>query len=242
LTTTTLLFNHMALPRFFVDKLSVDDKRVIFDEASARHIVQVLRMEAGEEMLVTNGQGILLTAVLDQAGKKTAEARVHSAEIIAARPVRTCIAISLIKNSSRFEWFLEKAGELGISEIIPLICERTERQHFRADRLRMIMQSAMLQSQQSWITELQDPVNFTEVLKRPFNIRLVAHCEEGKKSFTISEVDKTTDTIILIGPEGDFTPAEISAAKAAGFQDLSLGSTRLRTETAGVISAAFLRI
>jgi 16S rRNA (uracil1498-N3)-methyltransferase len=232
----------MALPRFFVEKLTIDDKRVIFDEAAARHIVQVLRMESGEELMVTNGQGVLLTAVLDQVGKKTAEARVHLAENIPARPVRTCIAISLVKNSSRFEWFLEKAGELGVSEIIPLICERTERQHFRADRLRTIMQSAMLQSQQSWITELHDPVNFKDVLEKPYSARFVAHCEEGGKSLTISEVKKTADTIILIGPEGDFTPAEISAAKAAGYQELSLGNTRLRTETAGVVSAAFLQI
>lgn len=232
----------MALPRFFVADLAVDQTTIEFDEAAAKHIVQVLRMSEGEGLMVTNGKGILLKAQIAKTGKKTASARVLTRENIPAPARKTCVAISLVKNASRFEWFLEKSAELGLGEVIPLLCERTERQHFRSDRLRTILQSAMLQSQQAWMTMLHEPMPFKECMKQQFSTKLIAHCEDGEKALDISQLQKNTDSIILIGPEGDFAPAEILAAKEAGFLDVSLGNTRLRTETAGMVAATFLQI
>jgi 16S rRNA (uracil1498-N3)-methyltransferase len=147
-----------------------------------------------------------------------------------------------MKNSSRFEWFLEKATEIGISEIIPLLCERTEKEKFRIDRMQTILVSAMLQSQQCWIPLLHEPSTFEDVIKASAHQqRFIAHCidNEKKKLSDLMNSDHSSH-IILIGPEGDFTPAEISSAAEYHYIAVSLGKTRLRTETAGVVAAVLL--
>ena len=154
------------------------------------------------------------------------------------------IAMSLLKNSSRFEWFLEKATEIGITEIVPLICERTERQHFRLDRLKQIVVSAMLQSRQSWLPVLKEPVLLEQVVESAdHQQRFIAHCiEEEKKSLT-GLIDKLQRRrIILIGPEGDFTKEEVQLASQHHFLTVSLGENRLRAETAGVVAASLLKL
>ena len=160
---------------------------------------------------------------------------------------KVSIAISLIKNTSRFEWFLEKATEIGVAEIVPLICNRTERQHFRYDRMKGILVSAMLQSQQCWLPVLHEPVLFEKHIeqssKDESGFRMIAHCLETKKqSITQTEIAQHTKLQLLIGPEGDFTENEIQLALSNQFAAVSLGETRLRTETAGVVAAALLCI
>ncbi|MEO6916867.1 MAG: RsmE family RNA methyltransferase [Chitinophagaceae bacterium] len=229
-----------TLPVFY--SASHTDK-VSFDEANSRHIVQVLRMSVGERVLVTDGKGKLLTVELTQANKKGAEAKVISVFDHPSPPVKTCIAISLVKNTSRFEWFLEKSAELGISEIVPLLCERTEKQHFRLDRMRNILVSAMLQSQQSWLTLLYEPMSFSSCIESfSYKQKYIAHCQDGSETISISAITPSNDTIILIGPEGDFTNEEISRAFEAGYIETKLGDNRLRTETAGIVAASFLKI
>lgn len=233
----------MSLPLFYAENISLFDSCISFDEANSRHIVQVLRMDIGEHLMVTDGKGKLLTVELDQVNKKGAGAKVLSALDIPAPLVKTCIAISLVKNASRFEWFLEKSAELGISEIIPLICERTERQHFRLDRMKTILVSAMLQSQQAWLPKLHEPLPFSAAIQvSDYPQKCVAHCQEGKEAINISRLNSTDNTIILIGPEGDFTKGEITSAISAGYVETKLGETRLRTETAGIVAATFLKV
>ncbi|RYZ29126.1 MAG: 16S rRNA (uracil(1498)-N(3))-methyltransferase, partial [Chitinophagaceae bacterium] len=153
-----------------------------------------------------------------------------------------CIAISITKNASRFEWFLEKATEIGINEIIPLLCERTEKEKFRYDRMKGILVSAMLQSQQTWLPNLHQPTSFDEVIKQASHQqKFIAHCLPEQKQ-QLSSVIHHLSSIILIGPEGDFTPAEIEAALQNNFIPVALGETRLRTETAGMVAAALLRL
>lgn len=231
----------MALPYFYIEAIPVATSSLILDEVTSKHIVQVLRMQNGEQLQLTDGKGNLFTAQIIDNNKN--KCRVQIIKTINDKPSANniTIAISLIKNNSRFEWFLEKATEIGISAIIPLICERTEKQHFRLQRMQSILISAMLQSQQSWLPVLQEPVKYSTVIKQTNQQqKFIAHCQEGNEKVQLSAMQPFGNTTILIGPEGDFTKGEIEQALQNNFVPVSLGHTRLRTETAGVVAAVLL--
>ena len=230
----------MALPYFFIDDLS--SASIQLDEPTSKHVISVLRMEKGEELLLTDGKGAKAKAVIEDDNRKRCLVRVMERSQEAPLQPRVVMAIALVKNASRFEWFLEKATEIGVSEIIPMVTARTEKEKFRAERLQGILQSAMLQSQQCWLPLLREPQSFTEVLKHKAAQRFIAHCEEGGKRELRNELQAGQDRLLLIGPEGDFTSNEIEAALAAGFLPVTLGETRLRTETAGMVGAVLLRM
>lgn len=200
----------------------------------------------GEKLNLTDGKGHLLTAVITDNHKK--HCTVQVAEVIAnpAPRRKVVIAISLLKNTNRFEWFLEKATELGVAEIIPLIGARTEKDKFRHDRLLQILVSAMLQSQQTWLPVLEEPLAYGKLFTREnvhqIDHKFIAHCEEEEKYPLVNELAAAQEgsRLILIGPEGDFTYDEISLALSAQFRPVTLGDTRLRTETAGVVAASLL--
>jgi 16S rRNA (uracil1498-N3)-methyltransferase len=197
-------------------------------------------MKEGEELQLTNGKGKIITAAIIKAHKKATEVKVISTSNIPPRTQHITIAISLIKNNSRFEWFLEKATEIGVSEIIPLLCDRTEKQNFRHDRMNNILISAMLQSQQAWLPNLHEPVNCKKIIKTSSQqTKYIAHCIEDEKA-SIANQTINSSSIILIGPEGDFTKEEIELAKQNNFIPVSLGETRLRTETAGMVACVLL--
>lgn len=233
----------MALPFFYEENLS-NQSTFILSEDTSRHIIQVLRMQKGERLRMTNGKGHLLTSQIINENKKATEVKVLAAEIYEPPTKKITIAISLVKNNSRFEWFLEKVTEIGVSEIIPMLCDRTEKQHFRIDRLRNILISAMLQSQQSWLPLLHPITAFNEVARTRNNAqKFIAHCNDDKKKSLINEIDNSKNsTIILIGPEGDFTKKEIDIAHENNFISVSVGATRLRTETAGIVAAVILNV
>lgn len=162
-------------------------------------------------------------------------------EQIASPNSQNSIAISFVKNAARMEWFLEKATEIGIASFYPLIADRTERTHFKKERWEHILVSAMLQSQQSYKPILHDPIAFKSLIQEPRNGQLLlAHCEPGEKK-ALQSVDRSFNTLLLIGPEGDFTPDEIKLAAQSGATMISLGNTRLRTETAGIAAAVLLQ-
>jgi len=232
----------MALPFFYFNNYS-GQKQLSLDEDTSRHVVQVLRMKEGEQLNLTDGKGNLLTCKIKETGKKSCFVEVMNTRN--PQPVTRIItiAISLLKNTNRFEWFLEKATEIGVSEIIPLICERTEKEKFRYDRMNTICISAMLQSQQCWLPVLHQPVEFDKAVKTiSSDLKLIAHCEDGTVKKNLSTLQPLNSSTILIGPEGDFTQKEIELAIHNGYQPVSLGETRLRTETAGVAAAVMLRI
>jgi len=229
----------MALPYFYEPQLSAGATAFTLSEDTSKHCVQVLRMKTGEQLHLTDGKGHLFVATILSPDKKHTEVKIASAEFTPPAKRKAAIGISLLKNNSRLEWFLEKATEIGISEIIPLICNRTERQHFRQDRMNGILVAAMLQSQQVWLPLLHSPMAFDAIPTLSFGQRFVAHCEPGEKK-ELSRQAITNDVLMLIGPEGDFSPAEIELALAAGFEPVSLGNTRLRTETAGVVAATLI--
>ena len=229
----------MSLPFFFHEDLN-NETLFSLGEDTSKHIIQVLRMKAGEQFQLSDGKGKIITAEIISENKKAVEVRVLITDNRQPTTHKITIAISLIKNNNRFEWFLEKATEIGVSEIIPLICERTEKQNFRHDRIKNILISAMLQSQQAWLPILHQPIKFSEVIKNAEQQnKFIAHCieDETKK---IIDPSINQSSIILIGPEGDFTKQEIEMAIANNFIPATLGNTRLRSETAGMVAAVLL--
>jgi 16S rRNA (uracil1498-N3)-methyltransferase len=233
----------MELPFFYLAEIPSAANDLVLPEETSKHIVSVLRMQEGDELQLTNGQGTIVRASILKAHKKNCT--LNAIEILQSVDSRkpVTLAISLLKNPSRFEWMLEKVTEIGIHAVIPLISQRTERQHFRADRMKNIMVSAMLQSQQSWLPEIMEPVAFAEVLKMgSFENKYIAHCLPEKRSTLSQETGSASSSIILIGPEGDFSPSEISAAIEQGYKPVTLGDTRLRSETAGIVAATLLSI
>jgi len=229
----------MALPRFYVKTLG--ETNMVLDEDTSKHITGVLRMKAGEALLLTDGKGTKAHALITDDHRKRCTVTINTTEKEPVKSPKVCIAISLLKNAARFEWFLEKATEIGVSEIIPLLCERTEKEAFRHDRMQAILISAMLQSQQCWLPNLQEPTPFENIITTDYAAKFIAHCLPQQKE-TLHGLLKKFDgnRIILIGPEGDFTEAEISQALAKNFLPVTLGNTRLRTETAGMVAAVYL--
>lgn len=230
----------MALPFFYEQQISGLHSHFTLSEETSKHCIQVLRMKTGAGLQLTDGLGNLYKASLLSEDKKKSVVLIKEHQIVHAPPQKTSIAISLLKNASRFEWFLEKATEIGVTEIQPLISQRTEHPRFRADRMNGILIAAMLQSQQVWLPILHEPMALADCIKQSnWPQKLVAHCEEDAKQL-IKDLRPCPETQILIGPEGDFTPEEIQLALDHQYLPVSLGDTRLRAETAGVVASALL--
>jgi 16S rRNA (uracil1498-N3)-methyltransferase len=235
------MYSHfMQLPFFYQKEINLQQTQLVLNEETSKHCVQVLRMQQGEQLQITNGIGTIITTKIVVADKKNCIVKMLETTHLPPTKKQICIAISLLKNNSRFEWFLEKATEIGITEIIPIISKRTERQHFKLDRLNNILISAMLQSRQVFLPILHQPINYNDIINLPrFTTKLIAHCVEEKRT-AIKEINISNNTLILIGPEGDFTQDEIQLALQQNYQPIILGNTRLRTETAGIVAATLL--
>lgn len=230
----------MSLPFFYESAIPGQGSHFTLSEETSRHCIQVLRMKEGGLLRLTDGKGILYKAGIVSSDKKRSIVQIEETITVAPPSKKISIAISLLKNVSRFEWFLEKVTEIGVTHIQPIISARTEHQRFRHERMHGILVAAMLQSQQAWLPVLQEPMAFEKlVTNHDFSQKLVAHCEDNQKQF-IRDLPETGSVQILIGPEGDFTPEEIELALQNQYLPVSLGGTRLRAETAGVVAAALL--
>ncbi len=241
----------MPLAFFYKEDLVASSNDIVLDEATSKHIVQVLRMQNGGQLQLTNGKGILFTAEISDNNRKKCIVTVIQKSEIANLKSKIIIAISPVKNNTRFEWFLEKATEIGVSEIIPLLCERTEKTTFKFERMKSILVSAMLQSQQCWLPVLHEPVRYDKLWQSfktlpkldEYQQKFIAHCvDDIKRSLSDLNNKSLSSKIILIGPEGDFTNKEIELALQNHYSAVSLGETRLRTETAGIVAATLLRL
>lgn len=232
----------MSNPLFYIEPHTEPTFEILLSEETSKHIAQVLRKQIGDSIDLTDGHGWLyITTIIDN-HKKKCKVKIEQKKYTEKPTHQLCMAVSLLKNASRFEWFLEKATEIGITEIIPLRCSRTEKQHFRMDRMKGILMSAMLQSQQQWLPVLHEPTDFESViLSRKEAYKFIAHCESDiKNELAATLKGNTTHGILLIGPEGDFTSAEISMAIANAYTPVALGNTRLRTETAALVGAVLM--
>ena len=230
----------MSLPFFYEPKIAETSSHFTLGEETSKHCIQVLRMKAGALLQLTDGKGNLYKAGIIGEDKKQTVVLIEQKIIVPGPAKKISIAISLLKNASRFEWFLEKATEIGVSDIQPLICTRTEHSRFRQERMSGILVAAMLQSQQAWLPVLHEPLQFKNCIQSSvYQQKLIAHCEEDKKQF-IKSLPVLNNIQILIGPEGDFTTEEIKLALDNHYLPVSLGETRLRSETAGVVAASLL--
>lgn len=232
----------MQLPIFFEENLPEGTEDFELTADTSRHVSQVLRMKPEQQLILTNGKGVEMRVAVVVADKKKTVVSFREKRDLLAPDNQNGIAISLLKNETRFEWFIEKATELGIGKIFPIITERTEKKTFRQDRIKNIMISAMIQSRQYFLPELSVPLALQDVFHLgDFSQKLIAHCiEEADKVALNTILEKDSARLILIGPEGDFTQEEVDRCLTEGFLPVSLGATRLRTETAGVMAAVYL--
>lgn len=230
----------MSLPFFYEATASALDPHFQLSEETSKHCIQVLRMKKGAALQLTNGKGFSYMARILSEDKKKAVAFIEGETYLPPASKKIGIALSPLKTTNRFEWFLEKATELGVAEIIPILCTRTEQFRFRLERMQQILIAAMLQSQQVWLPVLREPIPVKDVIHQTGYIQnLMAHCDPGKKK-GIADYPAAADAQILIGPEGDFTPQEITWAMDRNFLPVTLGHTRLRSETAGIVAATLL--
>lgn len=231
---------------FFSDDIC--DSRVRLDQEESAHCVRVLRHRAGDEISVIDGRGTLYRCALEIADAKGAEARVLSAEPgFGAHPYHLTMAVCPTKNIDRYEWFVEKATEIGVDVIAPVIGERSERKVLKTERLRRLVLSATKQSLKAAMPEVAEPVPVRDfIAAAPADaLKLICYCFDDVERIPITDVlrrQKETRIAILIGPEGDFSPEEAALAREHGWIPVQLGPSRLRTETAAVtaVTAVYL--
>lgn len=213
-------------------------------EEEAVHCVRVLRLSEGDEIELTDGKGYFYRAVIRRAHAKHCEVEVLERwEQPVLWPFKVHIAVAPTKNIDRLEWFIEKATEIGIDAITCLNCRYSERREVKLPRLEKILVSAMKQSQKATIPTLEGMRDFGAFVRRPFEGRkFIAHCEEGDKKLIKELYHPGEDALVLIGPEGDFSEEEIALALREGFQPISLGESRLRTETAALVACHTIHV
>jgi 16S rRNA (uracil1498-N3)-methyltransferase len=223
---------------------NVAENEIVLDETESKHAIRVLRLNVGDKIQVVNGKGGFFLAEITQPHPKKCKLSIlESHTEFGKRRFNLHMAIAPTKNIDRFEWFLEKGTEIGIDEITPVLCEHSERKTIKPDRLEKILVSAMKQSVKAYLPKLNPMVSFNEFLiKNEGEQKYIAHCNEGEKEHLQNEVEKEKSVTILIGPEGDFSPEEVEQAKKNGFCEISLGSSRLRTETAAIVACHIVNL
>ncbi|MBC8769743.1 16S rRNA (uracil(1498)-N(3))-methyltransferase [Arenibacter sp. BSSL-BM3] len=222
---------------FYHPELEDNADQFIFPTDESRHISKVLRKKSGDILQITNGKGVFFEAQILIPDHKKCTAKIISRTQKPPKPYQLHMVVAPTKLNDRFEWFLEKATEIGVHEITPIICDHSERKVIKMDRMEKVIQSAMKQSLQAYLPKLNPAIPFKEFIAQPKNGELyIAHCEEDKKKELSHIATAKNNTTILIGPEGDFSPEEIQLALQNGFQAVALGNTRLRTETAAIVA------
>jgi 16S rRNA (uracil1498-N3)-methyltransferase len=210
----------------------------VLSEEESQHAVKVLRLQSGDEIVVVDGVGGYHKArITNPHHKRCGFEILETTAEYGKRNFRLHIAIAPTKNIERLEWFIEKATEIGIDEITPIICRFSERKIVKEERLEKIVVSAAKQSVKAYFPVLNPLCTFDELLKKSTaSQKFIAHCYEEDKRLLQTEIEKGSDVLVLIGPEGDFSKEEVEKALATGFRPVSLGTSRLRTETAGVVA------
>ncbi len=215
----------------------IDSDQYVLNDEESRHCVKVLRLGIGTQVFLIDGKGGLYKAEIISETKRNVGLKVlESTKEYQKRNHHLHIAVAPTKNIDRIEWFLEKATEIGIDEITPIICDRSERRIVKEDRLNKVITAAVKQSLQAYHPVLNPQINLSDFLNRPNDSnKMIAHCiSEASRQYIGQVALPKQHYTILIGPEGDFTPDEIALALQCGYKPLTLGNTRLRTETAAL--------
>lgn len=229
---------------FYAAQLPPVHQEFVLSEEESKHCVRVLRMAQGDAIHFTDGKGTLADAMITDAHPKRCKVGIVKLTM-QPKPYQGSIhlAVAPTKNADRMEWMVEKCTEMGIDRISFLLTERTERAHFNLERMEKKALSAMKQSLQCWLPQMDMPMSFADFLPKVGETgRFIAHADKEKPKHLFQLAQPATDICLLIGPEGDFTPTELEAAKAAGFQVAGLGNTRLRTETAAILGCHALHL
>ena len=222
---------------FYNPSINETSNSFVFDKEESKHIIKVLRKKEGDILHVTNGLGFLFTTEITLASDSKCLVSILSFEKKEAAKFHLHLAVAPTKMNDRFEWFLEKTTEIGIQEITPILCDRSERKVINHDRFQKIVESAMKQSLHCYLPKLNPYITFKDFLKKEKKGQcFIAHCEETAKKSLKKELIPNQDTTILIGPEGDFSLQEIEIALSENYIPVTLGTTRLRTETAALVA------
>ena len=228
---------------FYNSSLDNSFKQFSFSTEESKHIVKVLRKKEGDILKITNGKGYLFDAKILEANQKKCKAQITDTEKIIPRLHTLHLAVAPTKINDRFEWFLEKATEIGVNEITPILCDHSERKVIKPERLEKVLQSAMKQSLQTYLPKLNPLTSYKDFLEKvKGDLKFIAHCEDEEKAELKRRVAADKDVVILIGPEGDFSGKEIDLAYEKGFVPVSLGRNRLRTETAAIYACTAVAI
>lgn len=205
------------------------------DEGESQHAVKVLRLQAGDEILVMNGKGTIGKAQITLPHPKKCECKILEKTLVSRRSVHLHLAIAPTKLNDRMEWFLEKVTEIGVEEITPVICARSERRQTNHERFNKVLIAAMKQSNNAWLPVLNEQEEFIKFIDRN-EPGYIAHCINTPRTPLKNATQTQNKITILIGPEGDFTEEEVHLAIQKNWMPVSLGGTRLRTETAGIVA------
>ncbi len=222
---------------------NIKENMAIFIEEEARHI-QVLRKKEGDILHFIDGVGGLYEGEIMEVHKKQCVLSIikHTPSYN-QRKVRLHIAIAPTKNINRLEWFLEKATEIGIDEITPILCDRSERKRIRIDRLEKILLSAAKQSLKAYLPKLNELTDYQNFIKKENDtLKYIAYCNDDNLNHLKKEYSPPQNVTILIGPEGDFSQKEIQLALENNYKGISLGDSRLRTETAGIVACHIVNL
>jgi 16S rRNA (uracil1498-N3)-methyltransferase len=215
----------------------IDSDRIILSKEEAHHALRVIRLKEGDKVGVFDGNGRIYTCIISMLNKQGCELAILEVDNTEINPSKLSVYIAPTKNIDRFEWFLEKATEIGVKEITPIISFHSERKKIRFDRLEKVLISAMKQSMNPFLPKLNPMITFNEVLNLyPDSDRFISHCENRNRKKLFDQLNFSKPTAIMIGPEGDFSSAEIDKAEELGWIGVSMGKQRLRTETAGVLA------
>ena len=220
----------------------IEGDEIILRDQEAQHCAKVLRKGRGEQIYVMDGKGNRYTCEIKEAHRSSVELSVLSSSFVEPNHLLPHLAFGLIKNQSRLEWMLEKITEIGVGRITPLVCQRSERRTIKKERIEKILVSAAKQSLQPYVPIIAEPVAFFDYrAERDRGSHFIASYEAGAPNLG-EVVDRQRPSVILIGPEGDFTDKEIKKALSDGYQRVNLGPSRLRAETASLVSLTLLSL
>ena len=222
---------------FYNPTIDENTENFSFDKEESKHIIKVLRKKDTDILFVTNGSGLLFKTEITLASDNKCTVKIIATEKAEASKFHLHLAVAPTKMNERYEWFLEKTTEIGIHEITPIICDRSERKVVNKERFEKILLTAMKQSNVLFLPKLNEAITFKEFIKHKNDgLQLIAHCEESNKKSLKSVLKPNENVTLLIGPEGDFSEKEIALALDNKYIPVSLGNTRLRTETAAIVA------
>lgn len=228
---------------FYNSALDASTETFNFSKDESRHIVKVLRKSTGDLLTITNGKGWMFEAEVVIPNHNKCVVNILKSTFEAPRPYTIHLAVAPTKMNDRYEWFIEKATEIGVDIITPIICQNSERKIIKTERFEKILQSAMKQSLHPYLPTLAPAIRFSDFIKTPQEgSTFIAHCEDGEKLKFKEQIEAKKSITIVIGPEGDFSPKEIEEALKHQYIPVSLGASRLRTETAGIVAGHTIQL